>query len=412
LKDDQAAAELADLFAESPEKPAAGGQAETAQQAPSAPTAEKQPRKVIDESADVLDQIAATSPKPVLPSPQARANVRIFNWRVIDGAPVGNFFTGVEHHTFMRPVAVAVRSEYLYVVDAGANILYRLDMASRRLESLLDLKAEVKGEVDDIYVDKDFSFYLTDTAGARVIHYDRDGDVLQVFSDYYNLVWPTAVTALENGDVVVADGHFDQLLQFTSAGKLIAAYGGRGKGVGQFLNITTMTRGPDGYYVGARVGRRLQVLGRDGNYLYAFQEGAAVFPAAIAVDRNNRSYVADYMDNTIKVFDRGSLVGTIGRFGNGTGQFKRITDLWLDGNRLYIVDSLNARIQVAQLSPDPVAKPEPVSDLSTEPLPDAVEPTPPAPAAEQPQAVEPAPQQGTDTSAQPAAENTPPDNSK
>lgn len=342
---------------------------------PRPPITELQPRDVIeeavDESIDPLDQIAASTPTPVLPTPQDIVNIRIFGWHVIDGVPIGNFFTGVAQHGFRRPVAVAVQGDYLYVVDEGADILYRFDLLAKRIEALLDLKAEVKGEVADIYVDKDFSFYLTDTDAGRVIHYDLDGRVLQVFRDHFNMVRPVAVTRLENGDVVVADGHYDHLLQFNSMGKLIAAYGGRGEGVAEFLNIMTMAKGPDGYYVGARVGRRLQVLGRDGGYRYAFEEGAVVFPASIAVDRNNRSYVADYMDNTIKVFDRGSLIGTIGRFGTGVGQFKRITDLWLDGHLLYIVDSLNGRIQVARLSPEPVVDSAP--ERMREPAPVSVD---------------------------------------
>ncbi len=373
-KDDPAAAELAELFEGLPEAPSAGGQG-AEPEAPRPPIAELQPRDVIeeaiDESIDPLDQIAATTPKPVLPTPQDIANIRIFGWHVIDGAPIGNFFTGVAQRGFTRPVAVAVQGDYLYVVDEGADILYRFDLLAKRIEALLDLRAEVKGEVADIYVDKDFSFYLTDTDAGRVIHYDRYGGVLQVFRDHFNMVRPVAVTRLENGDVVVADGHYDHLLQFNSMGKLIAAYGGRGEGVAEFLNIMTMAKGPDGYYVGARVGRRLQVLGRDGGYRYAFEEGAVVFPASIAVDRNNRSYVADYMDNTIKVFDRGSLIGTIGRFGTGVGQFKRITDLWLDGHLLYIVDSLNGRIQVARLSPEPVVDSAP--ERMREPAPVSVD---------------------------------------
>jgi hypothetical protein len=378
VEDEKAAAELSELFAGIGEETTSGEQPESAAEQKPAEKASAPAGEV--KSMDVLDQIAAMAPKPALPTPGVSSNIRIYDWKVIDGAPLGNVLTGVTEHRFVRPVAVAVRSENMYVVDQGADTLYRYDLASGRLEALLDLRAEMKGEVDDIYVAKDFSFYLTDTAGARVVHYDRHGDVIQEFHDFYNLVWPVAVTELENGDVVVADGHFDHLLRFNSIGKLIAAYGGRGKGVAEFLNITTMTQGPDGYYVGARVGRRMQVLGLDGGYRYAFDEGAVVFPAAIAVDRNNRSYVADYMDNTIKVFDRGSFIGTIGGYGTMTGRFKRITDLWLDENVLYIVDSLNGRIQAARLAPEPVAlppvpEPQP-ADLIQETVPEAIEPQP------------------------------------
>lgn len=355
LDDDQAAAELADLFDD------VGGEESGVALGVVDDTASAADQPILgDDSIDPLDQIAQTQPEPVLVIPQA-TDVQIFDWRVINGATLGNLFAGKVEHRFQRPTAVAVQSEYLYVIDQGADALYRFDLVSERLETVLDLKTEVKGEVADIYVDKDFSFYLTDTEAGRVLYFDRHGSLLRVYRNHFNMVRPVAVTVLGDGSVVVADGHYDHLLHFNTLGKLIATYGARGDGVAEFLNITTMAKGPDGFYVGARVGRRLQVIGNDGGYLYAFEEGAAVFPAAIVVDQDNRSYVADHMDNTIKVFDRGGLIGTIGGFGLGPGRFKRITDLWLDGGVLYIVDSLNGRIQAARVSPKAVSLPQSVT---------------------------------------------------
>lgn len=358
LDDDKAAVELADLFDEfgSEESGTAFDEVDDVEATVVGPL-------MLDDdgSIDPLDQIAETQPAPDLRIPES-ADIKVFDWRVIEGATLGNFLTGEMTHRFQRPTVIAVQSEYLYVIDQGADALFRFDLVSERLEVVLDLKAEVKGEVADIYVNKDFSFYLTDTEAGRVLHFDRHGSLLQVFRNHFNMVRPVAMTVLDDGSVVVADGHYDHLLHFNAMGKLIATYGGRGEEVAEFINIMTMSKGPDGFYVGARIGRRLQVIGNDGGYLYAFEEGAVVFPAAIAVDRDNRTYVADYMDNTIKVFDLGELVGTMGGFGRGAGQFKRITDLWLDAGVLYIVDSLNGRIQAARVSSEPVALPAPVTN--------------------------------------------------
>ena len=138
-------------------------------------------------------------------------------------------------------------------------------------------------------------------------------------------------------------------------GELVAAYGGRGSGVAEFTNITAMALGPDGFYVGSRVGRKVQVVGGGGDYLYAFEEGGAIFPAAIVVNEDNRSYVADMMDSRIKVFERGVLVSEFGSFGSGLGQFKRISDLWLEDGTLYVADSLNGRIQMAKIFDKPAS---------------------------------------------------------
>jgi hypothetical protein len=135
-----------------------------------------------------------------------------------------------------------------------------------------------------------------------------------------------------------------------------------------------MAKGPDGFYIGSRMGRRVQVLSESGKYRYSFEEGKAVFPVAVVVDRDNRSFVADQMDGLIKVFDRGRLIATLGGVGTSEAQFKRITDLWLNDGFLYVADGLNGRIHVARLVPEKVvpmldpAKPlgESVEELPTE----------------------------------------------
>ncbi len=299
----------------------------------------------------VVEEVPQSEAEQMQPIPIVETPLTVYDWGVIQGGFTGNSFAGIVESAFVRPVAVAARNEYVYVVDQGLDQVLRYDRASQRLSVLLDLKSAVKGEVADIYVDKDFSFYITDTDGGRVLHYSRDGSLIRVFSDYFNLTKPVSVVLLRNGDLAVADGHYDHILRFNPFGKLIAAHGGRGAEVAQFTNIMAMAVGPDGYYVGARVGRKVQVMSLDGHYNYSFEEGKVIFPAAIVVDEYNRSYVADYMDHQIKVFDRGRLIATIGRSGSGPGQFMRVTDMWLDEDYLYIVDSLNARIQVARLAP-------------------------------------------------------------
>ncbi len=289
-------------------------------------------------------------------------SVDVYHWDVITGGIVGNVVTGVVEFRLKRPVAVAARGDYIYIVDAGLEAVLRYDQASGRISSVLDLKAAVKGGVADIYVTEDHAFYITDTDGGRVLQYDQRGRLTQVFSNHFNLTKPVAINVLAGGDLVVADGYFDHILQFDSAGELLATYGGRGEGAAQFINIMCMTTGPDGFYIGARVGRRVQSMSLQGDYNYSFEEARVVFPTAIVVDRNNRGYVADMMDNEIKVFDRGRMVATIGGAGAEPGKFMRITDMWLDERFLYIVDSLNARIQVARLVPEglPGAVTEPI----------------------------------------------------
>jgi len=71
-------------------------------------------------------------------------------------------------------------------------------------------------------------------------------------------------------------------------------------------------------------------------------------PTGIAYDpQGKRIYVADTAAHNIKVFDEeGQFLKTIGRRGEGKGEFNFPTYLAFSNGNLYVTDSMNSRIQV------------------------------------------------------------------
>jgi len=283
----------------------------------------------------------------------AKAGVKhqaLYSWRMFDGGIEGNGVLGKRYVRFIRPVQVAARGNFVFIVDAGAQILYRYDLSRDQLSVVMDLKGATVGEVSDIYVNYDHSFLLVDPDAARVLHYNRNGRLIRTFEDRLNLIRPVGVTYDEQmGRVLIADGSSDDVLVFSTTGQLQGVIGSRGIGDGKFLSITSLTSGGDGIYVTARLGNRVQVMGRDGTHLKSMQPDTVVFPLAVAVDRSLNTFVSDYLDNTIKVYRDGLFLESIGGSGSAPGRFKRISDLWYDGGFLYAVDSLNGRIQILRV---------------------------------------------------------------
>jgi DNA-binding beta-propeller fold protein YncE len=294
-------------------------------------------------------------------------------WQVINGGLQDvRAVAGPIDYRFMQPVAVAARGHLVYIVDVGLQKLFVYDSQTDRMRILKDLRGILHGVTAAIYLNRDFSFYLADGEGARVLHFDPDGKLINILESRPNLGRPVGVVVNDaTGYVFIADGFYDHILVYTPDGRLDAAIGGRGgPAPGRFRGVTSLAESPHGFYVGTRFGTdRVQVMGNDGLYLESFQEDTVTFPTAIAVRGDGLAFVSDYLSDDIKVFEGTRLAGTIGGHGSAPGRFRRIMGLWLDEGFLYVADSLNRRIQVLTIASLKLSKPPPVSAPASTPAP-------------------------------------------
>lgn len=264
--------------------------------------------------------------------------------------------------SFLEPVAVGGVEGLLYIVDAGAKVVYKYDLVINDIEPVPNIADHFVGAPSNIYVAKDRSFYIVDSTGRQVLHFSEDGVFQTRFQDLANLSRPMDVVVdEETGEVFVADGSFSHIVVFNSAGKAIKAIGQRGTGPGRFRAITYMSTGTDGLYVLDRLELPVQVLSYDGEYRYSFGESELTFPNAVAVDRDQRVFISDRSDNTIRVYQDGQLLMTFGGGGSAPGRFRLISSMWVNGNLLYVADSLNRRVQVLRINPGAVLPMMPVS---------------------------------------------------
>lgn len=72
----------------------------------------------------------------------------------------------------------------------------------------------------------------------------------------------------------------------------------------------------------------------------------------VAIDHSGRVYIADSQELNIKVFDSdGRFLATIGRRGQGPGEFQEISSIQTEGKRLYVFDRNQQRIVVFSTDP-------------------------------------------------------------
>jgi sugar lactone lactonase YvrE len=253
---------------------------------------------------------------------------------------------------FQEPVAVGGVDGMLYIVDAGPKVVYKYDLVTNEIVPVEEIETHFAGSPGNIYVAKDRSFYIVDSIGQQVMHFSEHGELLTTFQDLANLSRPMDVTVNEDtGNVYVADGSFSHIVIFNRLGKAINAIGQRGTGPGRFRAITFMTSGADGLFVLDRLELPVQVIDWEGNYRYSFGESELLFPNAIAVDKDQRAFVSDRSTNTIQVYQNGQHLMTFGGGGSAPGRFRLISGMWVNGNLLYVADSLNQRVQVLRINP-------------------------------------------------------------
>lgn len=251
-----------------------------------------------------------------------------------------------------RPVGISVVDNLLYILDGEQKTVFVYDLETRMFTRLLEVALDLVGEPTSLYVSKDRTFYVTDPLGKKVLHFSEDGSLLHTFQDASNLSTPVAVVVDEiSQNVYVADGTFSHVVVFNPFGKAIRALGRRGTGPGRFRAITGMGVSEDGLVILDRLELPVQVFTWDGVFRYAFGEGELTYPLAVAVDREQRVYVSDQIDNALHVYQDARPLLTYGGSGAAPGRFRTASALWVKDGRLYVADSLNHRVQILRINP-------------------------------------------------------------
>ncbi|HZE97045.1 MAG TPA: SMP-30/gluconolactonase/LRE family protein [Planctomycetota bacterium] len=153
--------------------------------------------------------------------------------------------------------------------------------------------------------------YVVDKT-ARIQKFDADGRYLKGWSTPASEKGrPTGLLVDSKGEIWVADTHYHRVLHYSPDGDLLSEFGTEGTGPGQLLYPTGLAIGPDGSI-----------------------------------------YVSEYGGNDrIQVFTReGVVIRSFGSYGPEPGQFERPQAIAIAGDRIYVADAANHRIQVFTLA--------------------------------------------------------------
>jgi DNA-binding beta-propeller fold protein YncE len=204
-------------------------------------------------------------------------------------------------------------------------------------------------------IDADDRIYIVDMT-ARIQVFDAAGQFLRRWSTPEHVTGkPTGLSIGHDGTVLVADTHYYRVLVYSPQGELLRTIGGtKGNGPGEFGLVTDVVQDSQRNYYVSEYGEydRIQKFTPDWQFVRQWgghgpEPGQFIRPQNMALDAQDRIWVADACNHRIQVFDtEGKLLTHWGAEGSRPGElyYPYDIDLGPDGS-VYIVEFGNHRVQ-------------------------------------------------------------------
>jgi sugar lactone lactonase YvrE len=322
-------------------------------------------------SAALAQSLAATSAKSSLVWPPAPQPTRIeylysfgrakdFGWKrslwrkFVDWA-----MNETDASLLQRPFAMAVDSQgRLIIADIGANEVKILDAKKKSVKALRDFKGKAFGAPVCLALDADDNIYVGDSASGHVLKYSPQGKLLAfVGGEEGAFKRPASIVYNpRNRQLYVLDTVRPRIFIYSDDGRMVARFGGRGTGPGEFNYPTFLALDRQGnIYVNDTLNFRIQVFSPDGKYLSQFGEagdgsGSINRPKGMAFDSEGHLYISEALFSTVQIFDpRGQYLLSFGESGRAAGEFYIPAGIAIDAaDHIYVADPFQSRIEVFQ----------------------------------------------------------------
>jgi len=260
---------------------------------------------------------------------------------------------------FKEPQSIVLDKEgHVWVADAGNNRAQELSTSGTYVRQVtagtspLSIKAP-----DGVTTDSTGHAWVADTESSRVDEYSAStGEYLNRFgtegTGNGQFRKPQGISTDSEGHVWVADTGNNRIEELSSSGSYIKAFGSEGTETGKFKKPTALAIDSSGnIWVADSGNNRVQEFSATGEYLREYTE-ASMNPEGIAADASGDVWVSDTgLNKVTELSSTAKVLGTLGSGlkGSGNGQFNESAGIAISGERAYIVDRGNHRIQEFQL---------------------------------------------------------------
>ncbi len=265
---------------------------------------------------------------------------------------LGDVLTGGTEPHLIRPAGIAASGESLAVADAGGGIVDLYDVRQRQQRALTGC-GDVAFQEPVSVAFWSGRLYVSDGGSARIHVFDLAGECI----DSWKLPdgsRPAGLAVDEGrGRLYVAAPIAHQVLAFDRNGTVSLQIGRRGTDPGEFNFPGWLALDRQGrIYVTDALNFRVQIFAPDGTLVGSFGhegDGSGDFarPKGIGIDADGHVYVVDALFDAVQIFDaEGRFLLAFAAHGSDAGQFWLPSGLTIAGDRIYVADSYNRRVQV------------------------------------------------------------------
>lgn len=281
-------------------------------------------------------------------------------WAAIAGEdPVQNLLKPVE-------VKSVPETNRFYVSDIGRSGVIVFDLAGHEIRFLGNRDGSQPLLLPlSIALDNKGSLYVLERRASGIHVFGSDEKFQRVISlREVSVMSPTSmIIDKKNGLIYVSDAASHKIVVLNLDGKFVRSFGGSGERDGQFNLPVAMAFNSKGNLVVADAfNARIQIFDETGRFISKFgrrgdSQGDFQLIKSIAVDSSDNIYVVDGRAHNISIFNQqGELLLVLGGFYASAetgklapGGFSVPIGIDIDStDKIFVVDQMNARVQVFQ----------------------------------------------------------------
>ncbi|OHB86100.1 MAG: hypothetical protein A2V98_26105 [Planctomycetes bacterium RBG_16_64_12] len=269
---------------------------------------------------------------------------------------------GVSDGRFQKPRAMAIDDQdRIYVVDMTARIQV-FDTRGRFLHGWRT-PAKEAGKPTGLSVGRDGRILVADTHYYRLLAYSPFGELLQTIGGTFGQQpgqFGLVTDAVEDsqGNLYIGEyGEYDRIQKFASDGQFLLQWGGPGFPPGRFARPQNLAIDPqERIWVADACNHRIQVFDTEGKLLQLWgaqgrQPGRLCYPYDLVLAPDDSVYVAEFGNHRIQRFTSdGRSLGCWGSHGRDEGQLANPWALVRDSQGyIHVLDTGNHRVQKVRI---------------------------------------------------------------